>query len=603
LSDGTADQVAGGQTGNAQAFDGGDEGLIVLDDSRRLTGPNLLLDRAGAMLDVQLPAACPDRAVELWTAAAHRALAAVGWGAEVTAVRRFPGGASFAISAPIDALYAATEVNEWALDAANASLAGLAEPSLDEAAPRLRELIAAESNPPLIALRDEARRRGVTFLFGEGLVSVGSGTGAVCWPAEKIPLPDTVPWSDVHDVPTVLVTGSNGKTTTVRLLGAVASAAGLVPGVTCTDSVSIGGELLAAGDWTGPGGARMVLRDRRVQVAILETARGGILRRGLAVERADAAIITNVAADHFGEFGIYDLAGLAEAKLVVGRALGRAVGADAPLILNADDPVLVQAARPVDQRVTWFSLDHGNPMVIETISAAGIAVVVEHGEIVLFENGRREPVVALADVPVTHGGAARHNVSNVLGVVALARSVGIGIQVIARGLAGFRGTAGENPGRLNSFELGGVRVLVDFAHNPHGMRALVELAATLPAHRRLIILGQAGDRDDEAIRELARSAWPLRPDRIILKEMEAHLRGRQPGEATGVLADEFRRLGVPEGTISGAESELQAVREALDWARAGDLLLLPLHSQRDEVLTLLEGLGSTGWVPGTSGPE
>ncbi|MEP6574431.1 MAG: Mur ligase, partial [Gemmatimonadota bacterium] len=264
--------------------------VMVLEDSRRLTGPNLLLDRAGAVLDIEMPDALAEPAIEAWESAARRMLGAIGWDKEQTAVHRFPGGASLAISAPIDALYAATEVNEWALAAANKALINRRSPSLDDEATRLRGLIVAESSPAMIALRDAAGARGVRFLWGDGVVSVGSGTGARSWPIEKIPSPDAVPWDVINDVPVALVTGSNGKTTTVRLLGAMIASAGLVPGVSSTDSVSIGGEPLVSGDWAGPGGARLVLRDSRVQVAILETARGGILRRGLAVERAEAAL-------------------------------------------------------------------------------------------------------------------------------------------------------------------------------------------------------------------------------------------------------------------------------------------------------------------------
>ncbi|MEP6573421.1 MAG: cyanophycin synthetase, partial [Gemmatimonadota bacterium] len=327
--------------------------------------------------------------------------------------------------------------------------------------------------------------------------------------------------------------------------------------------------------------------------------RGGILRRGLAVERAEAALITNIAEDHFGEFGVYDLASLAEAKLVVARALD----AESPLILNADDPTLVRLAPATGRPITWFSLDAAHPLIIAAAVRGESAVTVENAQVTILERGQREAVIRTADVPITLGGAARHNVSNALGAVALARKLGLSIAAIAEGLRRFQGTALENPGRLNVFDLGGARVIVDFAHNPHGMRALVELAVTFPAKRRLVILGQAGDRDDDAIRELARSTWPLGPDRIILKEMEKYLRGRDPGEATGILAEEFRRLGAAEGTMSQANTELEAVREALAWARQGDLLLLPLHSQREEVLVLLGRMHASGWSPGSCVPE
>src|SRR5262249_41693359 len=188
----------------------------------------------------------------------------------------------------------------------------------------------------------------------------------------------------------------------------------------------------------------------------------------------------------------------------------------------------------------------------------GDAVLVEAGQIVLYRSRKRTAITSVADIPITLRGIAQHNVANALGVVALADQLGLEHSTIANGLARFRGTAEENPGRLNLFSLGGVTAVADFAHNPHGMNALVAYAGTLPARRRLVLLGQAGDRDDLAIRDLARSAWGLRPDRIILKEMGDHLRGRAPGEIPGLLEDELLGLGAPPGVITRAGSEFEA---------------------------------------------
>jgi UDP-N-acetylmuramyl tripeptide synthase len=150
---------------------------------------------------------------------------------------------------------------------------------------------------------------------------------------------------------------------------------------------------------------------------------------------------------------------------------------------------------------------------------------------------------------------------------------------------------------------GAAPCIVDFAHNPHGQRALIQTAQALPARRKAIILGQAGDRDDASIRGLARETWPWRPDLIVLKEMPEHLRGRKPGETTGILKDKFIRLGAPRGIFLHADSELEAVRDALAWAREGDLVLLPVHAQRDEVLALMERLEVRGWKAGAALPE
>ncbi|MBA3258241.1 MAG: Mur ligase, partial [Gemmatimonadales bacterium] len=316
-------------------------------DSRRLTGPGLLLDRAGAVLDLELTDAERDRVLAAWRAAAGQLLDAVGWRGETVAVRAFAGGASVAFTAPSDALYAASELNEAGWAWAQAELAGAPPPDLTALAHTLRATIAAERKPELLALRDAARERGVTFLHGEEQVSVGSGRGVRVWPDHAIPSPSAVDWTQVHDVPIALVTGSNGKTTTVRLLAAMAAAAGRVAGITSTEGVSVAGRLIDGGDYSGPSGARLLLRQPEVEMAILETARGGLLRRGLAVERAVVAVVTNVADDHLGEFGVQDVETLARTKLLVARA----IGTDGRLVLNADDRVLVGAARELTQPI------------------------------------------------------------------------------------------------------------------------------------------------------------------------------------------------------------------------------------------------------------
>ena len=558
-------------------------------DSRRLTGPSRLLPRAGAVIEVALADADADRLVGEWQRQVRRILDALGWQAQLGELR-FPGGASLAFTAPPDALYTATEVNEWAWDAAVQVAGGGGEPSVDEAAGVLAGRIAEERNPALVALGDAARRRGVAFLSDNRHASVGLGAGAITWPVAELPEPDAVPWREVRDVPTVLVTGSNGKTTTVRLLAACVAAGGRVPGYTSTDTVSVGGETLARGDYAGPEGARLLLRDCRVEVAILETARGGILRRGLAVERADVAIVTNIAEDHLGEFGVFNCAGLADAKLVVTRV----VPPSGRVVLNADDRWLVERAAQVHAPIAWFTLDPSNPRVRAHVASGGEACYVDEGGFVLARGTARETIAPVSSLPIAFGGAARHNVANALASIAAARALGVPLEAIARGLAGFAGSAADNPGRANLFDVGGVRVMVDFAHNPHGMAALGDISRSLRGSGRVLVaLGQAGDRDDASIRELARAAHGLGPDHVIVKEMDKYRRGRAPGEVPGLITDELRRLGMPAEEISTAPDDMGALRQALAWARPGDLLAVTIHVDQQQALALLGRLASS----------
>lgn len=526
-------------------------------------------------------------------------LDAVGWTSEDLRVRRVPGGANLVMSAPIDGLYAATELNEWAWSVAAASLTGEEPEGFDSAADRLRATIAGERRPSTIALQQAAANHHITFLSDDDLVSVGLGQGSRTWPVDRAPNPDTIDWDEIHDVATVLVTGCNGKTTSVRLLSAVAEAAGFRPGTTSTDGIRVGAELVEAGDYSGPGGARTVLRRTDVDLAILETARGGMLRRGLALPRADVALITNVAEDHLGEFGVATLEGLAQVKLIVTRV----VPAEGRVVLNADDALLVDGGRHVTAPVIWYSLHGSTALIAAHRAAGGEAVVLEDGNVVRYRGDERVAILPVDGIPITMRGTARFNISNVLGVVGAAWALGIADDAIARALEQFRPSRRDNPGRLNVFDLGGVTVIVDFAHNPHGVRALGEMARAMPAARRLFLVGQAGDRDDDSILDLARAVWSMAPDCIVVKEMPKYLRGRELGVVPAMIERELAAAGAPPEAIIRAGSELAGVRAALEWAQVGDLVLLTAHEHRTEMLDLMARLENAGWRPGETLPE
>ncbi len=552
-------------------------------DSRRLPGPNLLWPRPGAVIDVAMEEAERPGLLAAWERQARCILDAVGWQTQDTCVRSFEGGASLAISAPLDALYAATEVNEWALESACASLAGEPVPDSSAAAERLRQVISEETRPRLLALRREAEEHGVSFLSDDDQASVGLGQGSLTWPVAELPDPSSLPWDSIHDVPLALVTGTNGKTTTVRLLACIARAAGLQPGFSSTDQVVVGEEVVERGDWSGPGGARRVLRDKGTQIALLETARGGMLRRGLAVERADVAAVLNVGADHLGEWGVGSLEALCQGKFVVTSV--------APLIvLNADDEAVSRAGRALGKPTIWFSLQPPSPWLRELLSGGGRAYLCEDGCLVRREGDACQKLLDLDDLPIGLGGAARHNVANALAAAGIAEGLGLDQEAIAAGLRSFRGDDADNPGRMNRFNVGGVDVIVDFAHNPHGLEAMLNMACTLPAKRRLVLLGQAGDREDEAIGELARLSAGAGFDHVIIKDMEVHSRGREKGEVVALLERELEGAGFSPERCSHAESEAAGVEQALEWAQPGDLLLLLVHADRAGVLDRIRAL-------------
>ncbi len=570
-------------------------------DSRRLTGPSLLLDRPGAILDVELAPDERDRAVVAWRSALRTALAALGWDTDDVASRAHAGGLSLAFAAPPDVLYAATEVNEAAWAAACRGLEVEGSGSVPpEVLAALHESIARETKPWFAPLARSARERGVTVLVDDKRVSVGFGRGSRAWPIEETAdVMDRIPWDAVADVPTALVTGTNGKTTTIRLLAAIARAAEKTAGTTTTDHVMVGDEVVAEGDYSGPNGARTALRDRRVEIALLEVARGGILRRGLAIPRTRAALVTNVANDHLGEFGVFDLETLADVKLVVAKA----VDAEGRVVLNADDPRLLARGERLDARVTWFTLDPRHPVIAARPRPDDHVCLCEEGVLCVYDGAARRAIVPVADVPIAFGGAATHNVANALAAIGVACALGLSDAAIRAGLRAFDGGPRTNPGRANVWRLGGVTAIVDFAHNPHGLTALAALAAGLPAERRALVIGQAGDRDDDAIREFARTAGAMRPDHVFVKELTPYLRGREPGVVPALIEAELRRCGLDASALSRWDSELDAVRAALAWSRAGDLLLLTTHAQRQDVTALLDRLSDSAWTPGAPLPD
>jgi UDP-N-acetylmuramyl tripeptide synthase len=272
-------------------------------------------------------------------------------------------------------------------------------------------------------------------------------------------------------------------------------------------------------------------------------------------------------------------------------------------VLNADDPRLVAAARDLTAPIAWFSLDEGNSTVTRHVARGGRAAVLRGGGLTLLERGRPIGMVNVSEMPMAIGGAARHNIANALAAVLAAGGLGLPLEAVSETLRRFGTDPADNPGRANLFEVGGVKVLVDYAHNPHGMEALAAAAAGVHSRRRLVMLGQAGDRSEQDIRALARSVMALRPDRVVAKEMDRYLRGRAPGEIPGILADEFRRQGLTDDRISTGELEVQGVEQALEWARPGDLLILAIHQDRPLVAALLDRLRAAGWRAGEPLPR
>lgn len=580
---------------------------------------------------------CDDTLVADWRARALRAFGHLGWVATLPprfsgrravgsiATHRHRAGVSLAVAAPVDQLYTATELNEWALAASlrardparwatleammvQAALEAVPAPALppvlDEfaALERLARLAALEARPLLRAAIDRAAGLGLGWLLDDDDISFGEGVGHATYPVGGLPRMETVHWDALRNVPTALVTGSNGKTTTVRLLAACARAQGWHTGYNCTDGVFLDDRQLAAGDFSGPMGARTVLREPRVQAAIVEAARGGILRRGLAADRADVAVVTNISADHLGSYGIDDLDGMAAVKLVVANL----ISPRGLVVLNADDATLVRAAARVEAPLGWFALDADAPLLRETRASGGSTCGAREGRLTLAYGGATHDLGAIDAMPLTIEGSAAYNIANLAGAALAAIALGIPAAVIREVFARFGASAADNPGRLIRYDVGGLQVIVDYAHNPEGLRGVLAVAQQLASHGRLVLLlGQAGDRSDADIAALAAVAAHAQPGLIVVKEMEGYLRGRAPGEIPAMLRHALLRHGLSAEKLLDRGSEIEAARAALAAAQPGDVVLLLVHGHlaRSDVMAMIGRMRSSGWRAGETLPE
>lgn len=382
-------------------------------------------------------------------------------------------------------------------------------------------------------------------------------------------------------VPVISVTGTNGKTTTVRILAHLFRQQGTVVGMTTTGGVYIDGDCLCTGDTTGPASARMVLRDPRVEVAILETARGGILRGGLGYDLADVAVVTNIGPDHLGQDGIETLEDLFWVKSLVVEAVRK----DGFVILNADDPFASRFARRARGQVVYFSLRENNLLVRRHLGTGGRAVFVKEG-IVYFARGEEIlRLISLKGIRAGIGGRALHNLENAIAAAAAAWVCRLPLALIRRGLRTFGAQLSHNPGRLIIRRVGKVTVIVDFGHNAPAFRRISEFARALKPRRLLGVIGVPGDRCDEQI-VAAGEAAGAGFDEVFLKE-DRDLRGRAPGETARLLYVGARRAGLPASFLHIVPEETAAVRRALGRACPGDVVVV-FYEELEPVLRVLE---------------
>ncbi len=447
---------------------------------------------------------------------------------------------------------------------------------------RGRGLALGESlGPALSALIDPAEA------VHEGALSAAI---AAVTAAEKGAVPQVVR----PRIPVASVTGTNGKTTTTRLLGHIGMTAGLVTAWSSTDGVVVQGETVEPGDYSGPAGGRMVLETPGVQLGILETARGGILLKGVGISANDVSVVTNVSADHLGLQGIDTVDQLAEVKAVVTK-ITKPTGW---VVLNGDDPRVWAMRAGIKARPWVFSLDPDSPALRESFNVGGRAITVLDGDVVVLRaNSDPDHLAPIVDVPVTLSGLSEHNIANALAATAAALGLGLPREAVVEGLRTFAPDPQHNPGRMNVYSLplyGGGRttVILDLAHNEAGLEALLRVAEGLrpPGSAVHLGLGTAGDRTDEILQGLGELAG-RRADRVSAVHKVAYLRGRRTEDLEAQLRIGLARVGVAE--IDSYPSELEGLLALVASADEGDVLAVMVHADRDVLDRWLRENGAT----------
>ncbi|MGB5691225.1 MAG: cyanophycin synthetase [Flavobacteriaceae bacterium] len=372
---------------------------------------------------------------------------------------------------------------------------------------------------------------------------------------------------DTGRIPIVAITGTNGKTTTSRLMAHIAKMKGYRVGYTTSDGVYIQNRMLMQGDCTGPASAEFVLKDPTVNFAVLECARGGLLRAGLGFKKCDIAIVTNVAADHLGLKGIHTIEQLAKVKGVIPET----VLPDGYAILNADDDLVYDMRRNLNCNVALFSMDENNPRIQALQRIGGITAVYENGFVTLCKGAWKMRIMKAESIPLTYGGRAQFMIQNVLPATIAAHISGISIEDTKAALETFIPSASSTPGRLNLFEFNDFNILLDYAHNPAGMRALQKFTDTIEATVKVGIIAGIGDRREEDNNEMGSIAADMF-DEIIIRQ-DKNLRGKSESDLINML-DQGIKNKDPQKKTMIIPSEKEAITYAVSNAEKGSLIVL-----------------------------
>ena len=555
--------------------------------SRRLVGPNLFFKETGTVLDVPLMRD-REKLTELFYQEAHRILPELGWVDIKITHKFFNNGVRYAMIAPVDITMPACDVIDFIWLSVRQFVEQGSYKTIEEAKDELMNFILEDQNLTYRKLYDLAKSKGFNAFREKNKAFIGSGTGSYEFNLVNDDI-DSIDWSKVYDIPAVIVTGTNGKTTTVRLTDFICRFAGKLTGYTSTDWVKVNNELIDEGDYSGPTGHQFVLTNKKVEVALLESARGGLLKRGLIESYVNAAAVTNVSADHLGEDGIETVAELAEAKSIVFRTMGK----DSHAIINLDNSYMKERFDNLNCNKIFVTQKPNEHDMEYYLAKADYACIVEGGKFVWIENGQKTDLLGVKDASITVNGFAKHNIENAMVAIALSFKLGIELSTIAEALKIYKNDTKVNRGRANIFEWDNKVAVLDYAHNEAGVEALLSMmkAYDKEGGKTYLMIGTTGDRK-YLISPINDIVLKHDIDFIVLKETAKYLRGAEAMELPLSIRKDLNDKGYDISKTFISHGELEGVKYILDKLEDNDVAIFCCQAELEAVANYLEDVST-----------
>ncbi len=552
---------------------------------RVLAGTNMFFSGVGAILEYVTRDSRKSELAQAYEVELRKVLDSLGWDDVPIYKRVYSRGFIFAIPTEFDLTVAGRKILGVVFDMVVSKFNQVIVPDFDEEVDYLDYVISRERYRTLRNIYNEAKARSLNVYMHDELISIGSGKGAFVAKVDELSF-DDVPWDSIYEIPSVLVTGTNGKTTTVRLTSFISQSAGKTVGYCSTDWVMINGEIVSQGDLSGPNGNRVVMTNPNVDVAVLEVARGGIVKRGLATSNVSGAVVINVTEDHLGVNGIDSVQDLALAKFTVHNAVRQ----DGHNIVNLDDKSSRMFIDDLPSGRAFFSQKLSEQEILKFVTKTNDYVCfIQNGSFFVYKDFEKHFIADVNEVDLTYNGMAKHNIENVLAAICLSIELGRTYSEISSGLKLFKNDE-NNLGRFNLFDINGNKILVDYGHNFASIDNILKFARSIakPHSELTVLLGFSGDRKF-MINDVTNSVVKHDIDNVILKMFTNHLRGAEVGEVVGLLTNNLVNKGFnPEHILATVETELDALEIVFSRLGRDNIFILLCQDQAQEIINSIK---------------